>query len=96
MIRLFDILFSGIALLILSPLFIIVLLVLALTGEHQVFYLQTRVGRGGKDFPVFKFTTMLKNSEKMAGGLLTQQNEINELLQLINIFLGSMSIVVIH
>ncbi|MFP4180580.1 MAG: sugar transferase [Spirochaetaceae bacterium] len=107
MIRFFDILFSGMALIVLSPLFLIVSLVLALTGEHEVFYLQPRVGFGGKDFYVFKFTTMVKNAEKMAGGLLTQQNDprvlpfgsflrktkINELPQLLNIFLGSMSVV---
>lgn len=107
MIRFFDILFSGITLILLLPLFLIVALILALTGEHQVFYLQRRVGSGGKDFYVFKFTTMLKDSEKMSGGLLTQQNDprvlpfgsflrktkINELPQLLNIFLGSMSVV---
>jgi len=107
MIRLFDILFSLIALLLLSPLFLTVAVILALTGEHQVFYLQERVGFRGEDFKVFKFATMLKNSERMPGGLLTQENDprvlpfgaflrktkINELPQLINIFLGSMSVV---
>lgn len=107
MIRFFDIFFSGIALIILSPLFLFVAIVLVLTGEHQIFYFQRRVGRGGKDFFVYKFTTMLKNSEKMTGGLLTQQNDprvlpfgaflrktkINELPQLLNILFGSMSIV---
>jgi len=107
MIRFFDLLFSSIALVLLAPLFLIVSLVLAFTGEHQVFYLQRRVGKGGKDFFVFKFTTMLKNSEKMTGGLLTQENDprvlpfgaflrkskINELPQLLNIFVGSMSVV---
>ncbi len=107
MTRLFDIILSFIALVLLSPLFLVVSLILAFSGEHQVFYLQRRVGRGGKDFFVYKFTTMLKNSEKMTGGLLTQENDprvlpfgaflrktkINELPQLVNILFGSMSIV---
>lgn len=80
---------------------------LKLTGEHYIFYLQSRVGKGGKEFKVIKFATMLKNSPNLPGGVLTQKNDprilpmgnflrktkINELPQLINIFLGDMSFV---
>lgn len=80
---------------------------LKLTGEHYVFYRQARVGRVGKDFDVLKFATMLKNSPNLPGGVLTQKDDprilpmgkflrktkINELPQLINIFLGQMSVV---
>ena len=80
---------------------------LKLTGEHDIFYKQTRIGRGGKPFGVFKFATMLRNSPNMPGGVLTQKNDprilpmgkflrktkINELPQLLNVFLGDMSFV---
>ncbi len=107
MTRFFDILCSFLAMVILLPFMLPIMLIQKLTGEHYVFYLQTRVGRFGKDFKVFKFATMLKDSPNMPGGVLTQKNDprilpmgnflrktkINELPQLINIFLGSMSFV---
>ena len=107
LIRFFDILFSLLAIIALSPFMLIVMIVLKLTGEHCVFYKQPRVGRDGKIFYVLKFVTMLKNSENMPGGVLTQKNDprvlpfgkflrktkINELPQLINILVGEMSII---
>lgn len=107
MTRFFDILFSGLAIIMLSPLLIPIIIGLKLTGEHDIFYCQTRIGKGGKPFGVMKFATMLRNSPNMAGGVLTQKNDprilpmgkflrktkINELPQLLNIFGGSMSIV---
>lgn len=107
MIRFFDIIFSGLAIIILSPFLFPIIIGLKLTGEHYIFYKQPRVGKGGKDFNVLKFATMLKNSPNLPGGVLTQKNDprilpmgnflrktkINELPQLINIFLGQMSIV---
>ena len=107
MIRFFDILFSFMALVVFLPFFLIVSIVLLITGEHQVFYLQKRVGKNGKLFKVFKFVTMLKNSEKMEGGEITRENDsrvlpfgvflrkskINELPQLLNILIGDMSVV---
>jgi len=107
LIRFFDILFSLLATVILFPFMIPIMIGLKLTGEHYIFYLQPRVGRGGKDFMVFKFATMLKDSPNLPGGVLTQKNDprilpmgkflrrtkINELPQLINILLGQMSFV---
>jgi len=107
MIRFLDILFSSVALLLLSPLFFVVSILLLCTGEHEIFYLQERIGFGGKTFRVYKFATMLKESPNLPGGLLTQDNDprvlpfgaflrktkINELPQLINILQGSMSVV---
>lgn len=107
MIRLFDIVFSGLALIVLTPFMIPIIIGLKLTGEHYVFYRQARVGRDGKDFDVLKYATMLKNSPNLPGGVLTQKDDpriipmgkflrktkINELPQLINIFLGQMSVV---
>jgi lipopolysaccharide/colanic/teichoic acid biosynthesis glycosyltransferase len=80
---------------------------LKLTGEHYIFYGQTRVGRYDKDFKLLKFATMLKDSPNLPGGLYTSTNDsrmlpmgkflrktkINELPQLINILIGQMSIV---
>ena len=105
--RSFDILLSLIAILCLSWLLIPIIIILLCTGEHEVFYRQQRVGRGGKLFGVLKFATMLKNSEKIGTGLVTTRNDprvlpfgkflrktkLNELPQLFNILGGSMSVV---
>lgn len=107
MIRFFDILFSGIAILILLPFMVPVMIVLKLTGEHDIFYCQERIGKGGKPFKVIKFATMLRDSPNLPGGLITLDNDprllpmgnflrktkINELPQLINIFIGQMSVI---
>jgi lipopolysaccharide/colanic/teichoic acid biosynthesis glycosyltransferase len=106
-IRLFDIFLSGIAIIILFPLMLPIMIALKLTGEHYIFYSQTRVGRHGKNFKLLKFATMLKDSPNLPGGLYTGANDprvlplgrflrktkINELPQLINIFIGQMSVV---
>jgi lipopolysaccharide/colanic/teichoic acid biosynthesis glycosyltransferase len=105
--RAFDILFSALAIVGLSPVLILVSLVLLLTGEGRVFYFQVRIGYRNKPFYIWKFVTMLKDSSKMGTGTITLPNDsrvlhvgrilrytkINELPQLINIFLGDMSFV---
>lgn len=107
MTRFFDIFFSGIAIIILFPFMIPIMIGLKLTGEHDIFYGQTRVGKYGKEFKLLKFATMLRNSPNLAGGLYTSKNDprmlpmgkflrktkINELPQLINIFIGQMSVI---
>ena len=107
LIRFFDIVFSALAIVVLFPFMIPIMIALKLTGEHYIFYLQPRVGKGGKDFKVLKFATMLKDSPNLPGGVLTQKNDprilpmgrflrktkINELPQLANIFIGQMSVV---
>jgi lipopolysaccharide/colanic/teichoic acid biosynthesis glycosyltransferase len=107
MTRLFDIIFSGIAIIISFPFMVPIIIGLKLTGEHDIFYGQIRVGQYGKDFKLLKFATMLKDSPNLPGGLYTGTNDprmlpmgkflrktkINELPQLINIFIGQMSIV---
>ena len=99
-----DKLFSIMGLIILSPLFIIIGIILRFQGE-DVFFLQKRTGHLGKEFKVFKFTTMPKGSEKL--GLITTPNDprttrlgkflrktsLNEVPQLINILKGDMSFV---
>lgn len=105
--RFFDIVFSLLALAILSPLLIPIILILLLTGEHEVFYQQPRVGFKNKEFGIWKFATMLKNSPNMGHGDVTvrkdpritpvgrflRQSKLNELPQLINILIGNMSFV---
>lgn len=107
MIRFFDILFSGIAIIVLFPFMFPIIIGLKLTGEHYIFYCQERIGKNGKPFKVLKFATMLKDSPNLAGGLITMENDprilpmgkflrktkINELPQLINIFIGDMSVI---
>lgn len=105
--RALDILVSGIALIILLPIFIPIIILLRLTGEGEVWYFQERVGYKNQLFNIYKFATMLKDSANMAGGLITlkkdprltpmggilRTSKINELPQLLNIFFGHMSLV---
>jgi lipopolysaccharide/colanic/teichoic acid biosynthesis glycosyltransferase len=107
LIRFFDILFASLALIVLLPFMLPIMIGLKLTGEHYIFYKQMRIGRYGKDFGLLKFATMLKDSPNMKGGTFTYRDDprilpmgkflrktkINELPQLINIFLGQMSVV---
>lgn len=105
--RLLDIVLSSLALLALSPLLIPVVLILRFTGEGEVFFIQQRVGLGGKPFGLYKFATMLKDSPNLGTGTVTvkddprvlpfgrflRKTKINELPQLINIFTGDMSVI---
>ena len=105
--RFFDIVFSGIALVLLSPLLLPLMLILRVTGEGEIFFPQIRVGRRGEHFKLYKFATMLKDSPNMGTGTVTVKNDprvlpmgrflrktkINELPQLINIFNGDMSVI---
>lgn len=105
--RVFDVFFSGLALLVLSPLLIPIVIALRLSGEGEIFYLQERLGKDGAPFKLFKFATMLKNSPNMGTGTVTMKGDprvlplgkflrktkINELPQLLNIFFGDMSVI---
>ena len=105
--RIFELVSSGIAILVLSPLLIPLMIGLKLTGEGYIFYLQDRVGYKNKVFKLYKFATMLKDSPNMEGGYITtkrdpritpmggflRKSKLNELPQLFNIFTGQMSVV---
>jgi lipopolysaccharide/colanic/teichoic acid biosynthesis glycosyltransferase len=105
--RFFDVVFTFLALLVLSPLVIPIVIILRFSGEGEIFYKQKRVGIKGKPFGLLKFATMLKNSPNLGTGNMTVKNDprilplgnflrktkINELPQLLNIFLGDMSII---
>ncbi|MDB2674525.1 sugar transferase [Flavobacteriaceae bacterium] len=105
--RIIDVLLSILALLIFLPIFIPIVIILILTGENKVFYLQNRVGYKNKNFKIIKFATMLSNSVNMGSGSLTLKNDprvlpfgsflrktkINELPQILNIIIGDLSVV---
>ena len=104
--RLFDIVASGLGLIVLSPLFIILAIWIKLDSKGPVFYRQVRVGYKNKDFRIFKFRSMKVGADK--GSLVTiggrdprvtksgywiRKFKLDELPQLINVFLGDMSLV---
>lgn len=104
--RFFDVFASGLGLLFLSPLFLVIAVWIKLDSPGPVFYRQVRVGRGNKDFRIFKFRSMRVGSDK--GSLVTiggrdprvtrsgyyiRRFKLDELPQLINVFLGDMSLV---
>ena len=105
--RFLDVIISGSAILFLSPLFITVIFLLRITGEGEVFFRGERIGKKREKFQILKFVTMLKDSPNIGRGTLTIGNDprilpvgkhlrnwkINELPQLLNVFMGHMSIV---
>ena len=105
--RCLDIFFSSVALLLLSPILIPIALLLLMTGEGEVFFIQERIGYGGRPFGLFKFATMMKDSPNLGTGTITvkddprvlplgkilRKTKINELPQLLNILLGHMSVI---
>jgi lipopolysaccharide/colanic/teichoic acid biosynthesis glycosyltransferase len=107
LIRFFDVVLSGLALVVLSPLLIPIVLFLKFSGEGEIFFLQERVGKNREMFKLFKFATMLKDSPSMGTGTVTMKNDprvlpagkflrktkINELPQLLNVFIGHISLV---
>jgi len=105
--RFFDVLISGIAVVILTPLLSPVMLALRLSGEGDVFYRQKRIGYHNTTFGIWKFATMLRDSPNLGTGSLTVRGDprvtrvgrslratkINEVPQLLNVLTGDMSFV---
>ena len=105
--RFFDILFSVIAIILLSPLLSPIIIILKFTGEGEIFYFQKRIGLKNKEFYIIKFATMLKNSPSLGDGIYTakgdsrilpfghflRKSKINEIPQIFNILIGNMSII---
>ena len=104
--RLFDIIASGLGLIVLSPIFLILAIWIKIDSKGPVFYRQVRVGRNNKDFRIFKFRSMRVGADK--GSLVTiggrdprvtrsgywiRKFKLDELPQLINVFIGDMSLV---
>ena len=106
MIRLFDIFFSALGLIILFPFFIVFYLLIRIESKGGAFYIQERIGKNGKPFGLYKFCSMRVGSD--AEGLLTvgerdnritrigyvlRKTKIDELPQLLNVLKGDMSLV---
>jgi lipopolysaccharide/colanic/teichoic acid biosynthesis glycosyltransferase len=104
--RLFDIIFSTLGIIILSPLFLLLWLTVKLESHGPVFFMQTRVGKNNKDFKLFKFRSMYLNSESLGQltvgmrdpritkiGYTLRKYKLDELPQLLNVLKGDMSLV---
>ena len=104
--RLFDIIASGLGLVCLSPLFAVLAVWIKCDSPGPVFYRQVRVGRGNKDFRIFKFRSMRPDSDSLGlitvggrdprvtrSGYYIRKYKLDEFPQLINVFLGDMSLV---
>lgn len=104
--RIFDIVASGLGLIVLSPLFLILAIWIKLDSKGPVFYRQVRVGKKNKDFRIFKFRSMRVGSDKGSlvtigghdpritrSGYIIRKFKFDELPQLINVLIGDMSLV---
>lgn len=104
--RLFDLLTSLLGLLLLFPFFFLIGLIIKLDSHGPIFYLQERVGQGGKLFKLFKFRTMRIGADKSTAitvgrrdpritkiGYYLRKYKLDELPQLINVLIGEMSLV---
>ena len=104
--RIFDVIASGLGLIVLSPLFLILAIWIKLDSKGPVFYRQVRVGHKNKDFRIFKFRSMRVGADKGSlvtigghdprvtrSGYFIRKFKFDELPQLINVFLGDMSLV---
>lgn len=104
--RLFDVVMSLVLIVVLSPVFLIVSLLVKLDSKGSVFYRQERITQYGKIFRIFKFRTMVQDSDK-SGMLITTNSDIritkvgkalrkfrlDEIPQLLNIIVGDMTFV---
>jgi len=104
--RLFDLLASGIGLLVLAPILLGISLAIKLESNGPVFFRQERVGRFGKTFRIHKFRTMVTDAERRGlqitvgadarvtnVGTVLRKYKLDELAQLIDVFVGDMSLV---
>jgi lipopolysaccharide/colanic/teichoic acid biosynthesis glycosyltransferase len=104
--RLFDIVFSLALIVVLLPVGVVVSIWIVLDDFGSPFFVQQRVGKGGKNFGLLKFRSMRKNAELKGqltvgmkdnritrSGYFIRKYKIDELPQLVNVFLGEMSVV---
>ena len=106
MIRFFDIVFSLIGIIILFPLFVIIYILVVAESTGSGFYIQSRVGKDGRDFKLFKFRSMRIGADKKGlitvggkderitkTGFFIRRFKLDELPQLFNVLKGDMSLV---
>ena len=106
LIRLFDLFFSFLGLILLSPLLLLIALVVFIDSPGKVIYTQWRVGKNNRDFKLYKFRTMKINADKLGlitvgmkdpritrSGAFIRKYKLDELPQLLNVFYGEMSLV---
>jgi lipopolysaccharide/colanic/teichoic acid biosynthesis glycosyltransferase len=104
--RFFDVLFSGVLIIVLLPLGMVVSIWIILDDFGSPFFVQQRVGLNGRNFGLLKFRSMRKNAESKGqltvgmkdnritrSGYFIRKYKIDELPQLVNVFLGEMSVV---
>ena len=104
--RLIDFILSLVGLIILLPVFIVIAILIKKEDGGSIFFRQTRVGQNGKIFKIYKFRTMVENAEKLGAqitkgddpritkiGRILRKYKLDELLQLINVLKGEMSLV---
>lgn len=105
--RLFDLLFSGMLLLLLWPIFLIIAAIVKLDSKGPAIFVQERLTLNGLVFHMYKFRTMCVNAEQMEtraysfkddpritrAGAILRKLSLDELPQLVNIFKGDMSFI---
>ena len=90
--RILDIILSIIALILFSPLFLLIIILIKITTKDKIFYNQIRTGKDGKNFKMYKFRTM-KNKKVTEIGKILRNTSLDELPQFLNVLKGEMSLI---
>lgn len=104
--RIFDVIVSSLALILLAPVMLAIAIAVKLGSNGPIIYRGVRTGKGGAEFEIFKFRTMVENAESLGGmstarndprvtrvGVILRRFKLDELPQFINVLFGDMSIV---
>ena len=73
--RIFDVVMSSLALILLSPVYLAVALAIKLEDGGKVIYKQTRLTKGGREFGMYKFRSMIPDADKLVDSLMDQNEE---------------------
>lgn len=105
--RIFDLLISILLLIVLLPIILLISIIIKLDSKGKVVFKQLRIGKDGREFYIYKFRTMIENAQNMGTGIYSfkgdpritkvgyylRKTSLDEILQLLNIIKGDMSIV---